>query len=423
MRAAGGIYHVEGDDLWEIQNRATALYNCSNALYPGVFTGVRKFEAEVVRMLVTMLRGDDTACGTLTSGGTESVLLAVYAYRGLAQQRGIAAPEIVAGKSAHAALDKAGKYFGVKIVHVDLAEDCSMDLAATEAACNSNTIAIYTSAPTFPHGTIDNIPAICEIAKRRGVPGVHVDNCLGGFITSSMAALGLLDKKFDFSVPGVTSISVDVHKYGLSPKGVSSVLYRTPELRALQYCAVTDWPGGLYCTPTMQGSRSGAVMAGAWATIMFKGVKGYQEFARKCHAVLQRIKKEISETEGLEILGAADACVVAYTSNTFNIYKFADAMSHRGWEVPRLQRPPAIHFCVSETSELIVDEYLKDVRECAAICRDDPGKVGEGMAGIYGMAGSMPDRGMVADILGSYMDVLYKVPDAPSGAAGGAGSA
>ena len=213
----GGIYHDDRNlpDLPEIQSHMWSQFHATNLLYPAVFPGARKFEAEVVSMVLDMVQGN---CGLLSSGGTESILIAVLAYREQARkERGIENPEIVACVTAHPALSKACRYFGVGLVKVpNDPVTFQMSLKHTKAAISSNTIAIYASAPTFTHGVIDDVESLSKLAKARNV-GLHVDNCLGGFLTSYMMKEGLLkSKKFDFRVPGVTTMSVDVHKYAFS---------------------------------------------------------------------------------------------------------------------------------------------------------------------------------------------------------------
>jgi len=243
-----------------------------------------KFEAEVVAMTASMLGADKTGdeiVGSVTSGGTESILLAMKTYRDRARDRkGITEPEMVVPSTAHAAFDKAAQLFNIKIIRVPIGDDYRADVEATRKAITKNTIVIVGSAPPFPHGIIDPIEELSELARQAGV-GFHTDACLGGFLLPWAERLGYDVPPFDFRLPGVTSISADTHKYGYAPKGSSVILYRGRALRHYQYYVITDWPGGLYLTPTFAGSRPGALSAACWAAIMAMGEQGYMEAAKR----------------------------------------------------------------------------------------------------------------------------------------------
>jgi hypothetical protein len=267
-RAMGGIYHSEkeADDiaLHDLQSEAMKLFSSTNALYPGVFPGIRKFESEIIAMVVDMMGGDqcwsgaENACGIFTSGGTESVLMAALAHRDYYRDvKGITEPEIIACTSAHAAIDKACHYFGIRLIHVEPDPiTMAMSVASVRREINANTILIYTSAPSYPHGVVDPIEDLAALAHSYGV-GCHVDNCLGGFLYSSLYRQGLVATPFDLRVKGVTSMSVDIHKYGYAPKGGSSVVYSNWALRSSGYTTVTDWSGGLYCKAMGRGGGRG----------------------------------------------------------------------------------------------------------------------------------------------------------------------
>jgi len=305
-----GIYHdvsEKGGVLTDLQNTIWGMFNSTNALYPAVFPSIRKFEAEIVAMCLDLLhagrssgfhgnniRDSQQPVGLLTSGGTESILIAVHAYRELARTRGIEDPEIVCCVTAHPALDKASHYFGVRLVKVDADPSTQqLPVESTRKALTKNTVAIYASAPTFPHGVVDPIEELSSLAVENHV-GLHVDNCLGGFYLSFLQRQGLFKHKFDFELPGVTTISIDVHKYGFASKGVSVVAFRSPELRRLSYIPVSDGLT-LYITPTLQGARGGATMATAWATMLHIGADGYAKAAAELREVEQAIKTGIEK--------------------------------------------------------------------------------------------------------------------------------
>jgi sphinganine-1-phosphate aldolase len=255
---------------------------------------------------------------------------------------------------------------------------------------------------------------------------VHVDNCLGGVLYSAAVAEGLtyqpLDGSaprplpaFDFSVPGVTSVSIDVHKYGGAPKGASVVAFRTAELRSLCYCTVTDWPGGLYATPTLTGSRGGASIAAAWATLRFTGWSGFRAMARRTQALHQRLAASIAAVPGLVLLGESAISVVAFTAVPgagLDIYALSARLAERGdWHLVSLQSPPGLCICVSERFEHCIDAFLADLDACAAAWRADPRcprYSQQGAAGIYGATGILPP-GEVDGILRRYCDMLTLV--------------
>jgi len=259
--ASGAVYHGDPEHV-AFLNRVYAIQSQSNPLHPDLWPSATKFEAEIVAMTASMLGGGQAAAdapvaGTVNSGGTESILLAMKTYRDFARaRRGIAVPEIVAPVTAHAAFDKAARFFDMPLVRVPVDESYRADMGALAAAVTDRTAVVVGSAPNFPHGVIDPIPEIAALAAERGI-GCHVDACLGGFILPWAERLGYPVPPFDFRLPGVTSMSADTHKYGYAAKGSSVVLYRGRDLRQFQYYTVTDWPGGLYLSPTFAGSRPG----------------------------------------------------------------------------------------------------------------------------------------------------------------------
>ena len=273
---SGAVYHGDSEHI-KFLNEVYALQSQSNPLHSDLFPSASKFESEIVSMTAQMLSADktnDEVCGVVTSGGTESILLAMKTYRDRAKEvNGIRRPNIVIPVTAHAAFDKAGEYFKIKVKRVPVDKNFQADINAVRKAANGNTICIVGSAPNFPQGTIDPIGEMSEIARERGIC-FHVDACLGGFVLPWAEKLGYPVPEFDFRLPGVTSISADTHKFGYAAKGTSVILYRTPELRRYQYYTISDWPGGLYFSPTFAGSRPGALSATCWATMLSLGEDG-----------------------------------------------------------------------------------------------------------------------------------------------------
>ena len=418
--ASGAVYHGDPGHV-AFLSRVYAAQSQSNPLHPDLWPSATKFEAEIVAMTAAMLGGDGgpgaggvevggpEIAGTVTSGGTESILLAMKAYRDHArEQRGIAEPEIVAPVTAHAAFDKAARYFDMPLVRTPVDAGFRADLAALAAAVTERTAVIVGSAPGFPHGVIDPIPQIAELAASRGV-GCHVDACLGGFILPWARKLGYPVPPFDFTLPGVTSMSADTHKYGYAAKGSSVVLYRGKDLRRHQYYTVADWPGGLYFSPTFAGSRPGALSATCWAAMVSIGERGYTEAARRILATGAAIRDGIAAIDGLRVLGDPLWVIAFGTDEGLDVYQVMENMSHRGWSLNGLQRPPAVHLAVTLRHTLpgVADRFLADLADSVAQVRANP-DVSTGMAPVYGMAAALPE-GTVHDLLAAYIDLTFEV--------------
>ncbi len=410
--ASGAVYHGDHAHI-DFLNQVYALHSQSNPLHADLWPSAAKFESEIVAMTATMLGAgsveDSEICGTVTSGGTESILLAMKSYRDRARdQKGIKRPEIVAPASAHAAFEKAAQYFGMKLVSVPVGPDFRADIETTAKAISRKTVAIVGSAPSFPHGAIDPISELSELARAKGI-GFHTDCCLGGFVLPWAKRLGYDVPAFDFSLPGVTSMSADTHKFGYAAKGTSVVLYRGQELRHYQYYTTTEWPGGLYFSPTLAGSRPGALSAACWAAMLSMGEKGYMQATRSILSTAEKIKQGISGIPELKILGDP-LWVIAFASESLDIYKVMDFMTRRNWNLNGLHKPSAVHLCVTlrHTQPEVARRFLDDLRAAVAFVRENPGEKG-GMAPVYGMAATLPFRGVVSELLKRYLDVLYKV--------------
>ncbi len=411
--ASGAVYHGDPEHV-AFLGRVYAAQSQSNPLHPELWPSATKFEAEIVAMTGSMLGAGDAAAGapvagTVTSGGTESILLAMKAYRDFARERrGIAAPEIVAPVTAHAAFDKAARFFDMPLVRVPVDGGFRADLGALEDAVTERTAVVVGSAPSFPHGVIDPIPEIAALAAGRGV-ACHVDACLGGFILPWAQRLGYPVPPFDFRLPGVTSMSADTHKYGYAAKGSSVVLYRGRELRQFQYYTVTDWPGGLYLSPTLAGSRPGALSATCWAAMVSIGESGYTSAARRILETGARIRDGIGAIPGLQVLGDPLWVIAFGAGDGLDIYQVMENMGHRGWSLNGLQRPAAVHIAVTLRHTLagVADRFLADLAGSVEEVRANPG-VSTGMAPVYGMASALP-ADMVRELLTGYLDLLYEV--------------
>ncbi|XP_008809535.2 sphingosine-1-phosphate lyase [Phoenix dactylifera] len=407
-----GTVYIGGTELeghFALTNEAYSMFSHTNPLHQDVFQSVARFEGEVVAMTAALLGSKEKTsggqiCGNMTSGGTESILLAVKTSRDyMRAKKGITKPEMIIPESAHSAYDKAAQYFNIKVRHVPVNKEFAADVKGIRRCINRNTIMIIGSAPGFPHGIIDPIEELGELASSYGIC-FHVDLCLGGFVLPFARKLGYPIPPFDFSVKGVTSISIDVHKYGLGPKGTSVVLYRNHELRKHQFVAVTEWSGGLYVSPTIAGSRPGGLIAGAWAAMMSLGLNGYLENTRQIMEVSKKIQKGIEEIPELFVVGKPDMTVVAFGSNAVNIFEVNDIMSSKGWHLNALQRPNSLHICVTLQHVPTFEDFLRDLRDSVRTVKENPGPVSGGLAPVYGAAGTMPDRGMVHELLVEFMD-------------------
>ena len=405
---SGAVYHGDAEHI-AFLNQVYAINSQSNPLHPEVWPSIAKFESEIVAMTADMLGGEGQDIrGTVSSGGTESILLAIKTYRDWAREKmGITSPEVILPISAHAAFDKACQYFHIQPIFVPLDPSYRANISATEKAITNNTILIVGSAPSFPHGAIDPIQELSGLALAHGI-GFHTDACLGGFVLPWAEKLGYPVPLFDFRLPGVTSISADTHKYGYAAKGTSVVLYRSRELLHHQYYTATEWPGGLYSSPTFAGSRPGALSAACWAAMVSIGAKGYLDATKRILETAATIKEGIRNIPELRLLGDP-LFVVAFASDTLDIYKVLEVMSQKRWVLNGLHKPPCIHLCATlrHAQPGVAEKFLHDLQDAVAYVKEHPQEKGT-MAPVYGMAATLPFRGLVSDMLKHYLDLIYK---------------
>ncbi|NXG28841.1 SGPL1 lyase, partial [Dromaius novaehollandiae] len=407
-KVSGTVYSGE-EKLTRLLVKVYEEFAWSNPLHPDIFPGLRKMEAEVVRIACTLFNGGPNSCGVMTSGGTESILMACKAYRDLAYERGVKHPEMLVPRSAHAAFDKAAHYFGLKIVHIPLTKNMEVDVQAMRRAISKNTAMLVCSAPQFPHGIVDPIEEVAKLAVEYKIP-FHVDACLGGFLIAFMEKAGFpLKHPFDFRVKGVTSISADTHKYGYAPKGSSVVLYSNKKYRSYQFFVAPDWQGGIYASPTMAGSRPGGIIAACWATLMHMGESGYVEATKRIIKTARFLESELRKIDGIFIFGIPEVSVLSIGSDTFDIYRLSNLLAAKGWNLNVLQFPPSIHLCITQlhTKPGVAEQFLRDVKDSVEEIMKDVNAETTGMGAIYGMAQSIPDRSLIAEISQAYLDGLY----------------
>jgi len=390
------VYYL-GQEHSDFLKKAYEMFFSENGLNPMAFKSLKRFEKEVVHMASGFLNGDSEVCGCMTSGGTESCLLAVKTYRDMARAvKGIKQPEMIVPESVHVAFEKAAEYFGVKAVHAPLGKDWRVDVKAVRKLINSRTALIVASAPCYPFGVVDPVSELASIAARRNIP-LHVDSCLGGFMLPFVDKLGYDVPLFDFRVAGVSSISADVHKYGFSAKGASLILYRNIDIMKHQIFVYENWPGGIFASPALLGTRPGGAIAAAWAAMQYFGMDGYLANAKKCMQIIGRLKDGINSIDGLQVIGNPHMTVMAYrsVSKDINIYAVGDMLEKRGWHIDRQQRPESLHLMVTPYHENVVEQYLGDLRASVNEVRGNPELATSGSAAVYGMISNIPLRGMV----------------------------
>ncbi len=377
---------------------AHSRYFCENGLNPMAFKSLHRMETDVVRMVGALLHGDAETCGTMTSGGTESILLAVKTARDRARrlhpwnQR----PEIILPTTAHVAFDKAADAFGLRIRRARLMPDMRVDVRHVKRLINRHTVLLVASAPQYPHGVVDPVADVAKLAQSHKIP-MHVDACVGGLILPFIERLGRPVPLWDFRVPGVTSISADLHKYGYTAKGASVLLHRSKDYLQDQIFIATDWPGGVYASPTLPGTRPGGTIAAAWAGMQALGEDGYLALARQTLAAADALRAGIAGIDGLRLLSPDNMPIVTWTSAApdIDVYAVADQLEARGWHIDRQQDPPSVHLTVMAGHERIAPAYLQDLREAVQFVRAHPGAKSQGNAAMYGMMAKVPFRGMI----------------------------
>jgi glutamate/tyrosine decarboxylase-like PLP-dependent enzyme len=448
-RVFGLVYHIS-DEIDDLLKEAFTLFFSENGLNPTAFPSLSKFENEVVAMAASLLNGGADVVGTMTGGGTESLLMAVKTARDYARATwAIKEPEIVLPVTAHPAFDKAGEYFDVRMVHVPVRGDFRADVKAMRLAVNNNTIMMVGSAPSYPHGVVDPIADLAQVAQERGLL-FHTDACVGGFMLPFVRKLSYPVPDFDFSVPGVTSISADLHKYAYAAKPASLILYRNAELRRHQMFVATEWPGGIYPSPAMAGSRPGGPVAAAWALLNFLGEQGYLNITAAVMRASRTMQEGVNAIKGLKVLSDPEMSVFAIASDSLDVYELADELSLRGWHLDRQHYPPSLHVTVNYVHAAVAQEFLSDlaaaaetvrrpglrksagklaVRAANALTRILPeewvsrlmgrassllgggGGLPSRMAPMYGLMGTLPNRGDLKELVLDLLDGINRYKD------------
>ncbi len=405
-KISGSLYHG-GEEHFAFLAEVYRHFAHMNVLQRDMYPSATKFEGEIISMALGLLNGDaaggegDAPCGVLTSGGSESLISAMLVYRERGRERGIAEAEVVMPVTAHVALLKGAHYLGVKAIQTPVTGDFRADTEAIAAAIGPRTVALVGSAGTYPHGVVDPIEALSELALEHDI-GLHVDGCLGGFILPWAERLGHRVPLWDFRLPGVTSISADTHKYGYAPKGTGVLLYRNPDLRHHQYFVHTDWPGGIYACPGIGGSRSEGLIAATWTAMVSLGERGYLDLAERIFATAAELRETIESIPGLRTLGHSPF-MVAFGSDELDIWHVNDALQDRGWRLNGCQLPPGLHFCVTRpnTAPGVAESFAADLREAVDYAKGPPSTPPRSGA-LYGGGGAGVPA--VGDLLVGYLD-------------------
>lgn len=368
-----GLYvHYAGEDVLAVAKEAYMRFFSENALGPKAFPSLKRFEDDVVAWTASILQGGSDTSGVVTSGGTESIFLAMKTARdwARAERPAIAGvPEVVAPISAHPAFDKSAHYLGLRVRRVPLRDDFRADVDAMARAVSPATIMVVGSAPAFPHGVIDPIPPLAALARERGL-WMHVDACVGGFLAPFARRIGYPIPPFDLSVEGVSSMSADLHKYGFTAKGASVMLLADAAMRRHLVFEFDGWPRGRYASPTFAGTRPGGAIAAAWAVMRYLGVEGYSRLARAIMGARDRLVAGIEAIEGLHVVGRPDLSVFGFSGRGLDMFAVAEQMTARGWFVSTMSEPPGIHLGMPTMAHVDhVDEYLADLAAAVAAVR------------------------------------------------------
>ncbi|MDO8390107.1 MAG: aminotransferase class V-fold PLP-dependent enzyme [Actinomycetota bacterium] len=378
------LAYYAGADVLAVAEEAYRRLGTENGLNTDAFPSLRRIQQEVVDVVAGWMNAGPEAAGFLTSGGTESLLLAVKASRERGRkERGITQPNVVLPTSAHAAFEKGCYYFGLESRRVPVGPDWRADVGAMEAAIDDNTVLVVGSAPQYPQGVIDPIPEIAALASARDI-NCHVDACMGGVTLTYLRRLGEHVAPWDFSVPGVTSISVDLHKYGYTAKGASVILHSDKRRRAYQTYVTDNWLGGLYGSSGVLGTKSGGPWAAAWAVMHYLGDEGYLRLTGAARATALQLADAVEATPGLRLLARPDSTLVAFVADdpaTLDVHAVAEVLWREGWYVDRQGPPASLHCTVNAAHETTIDAFIEALRAAVVEVRSTTAR---GTQGAYG---------------------------------------
>jgi sphinganine-1-phosphate aldolase len=408
-KLSGTLYNTPIKEELELQKQVMNYYYKTNPLHADVYPSLVTMEKDIVSITKKLLNCPDyEGVGTVTTGGTESIILALFGYREYGRKNGIVNPEVIAPKTVHPAFDKGCYYLGIKLNKIEVDQHNKLDVNSLKWHINHNTILIVGSAPSFPHGLMDDINLLSKVALQYKLP-LHVDACLGGFV------LAFLNRghEFDFGINGVTSISIDTHKYGCCPKGSSVLVFREPSMFECCYFIQSEWCGGIYATTNLTGSRSGLTLAWTWSMLNYQGYSKLNLQATKIQNHVEKIKDEFKDDSDLFIFGDPNVCVVGFGSNTINIYDLSQKMKHLGWNLNELQNPASFHLCITNChTDEIIGEFIDNIRSSLNIIisenlNNNKPHTADGGGSIYGTTQKVPDQGIVDNVVVKYLNSIH----------------
>lgn len=388
------LVYWAGEEHKRLLSEVSARFISENALNPLAFKSLQRLEHEVVQMGLGLFNAPPGATGTMTSGGTESLLLAVKTHRDRARRKRpwILRPNMVVPETIHVAFDKASHLFGVKKKVARVDADGAVDVSHMARLVDSQTIMLAGSAPQYAHGTVDPIEDIAALARNKGLP-LHVDACFGGFVLPFLERLGVPMPRWDFRVDGVTTLSADIHKYGFGAKGASLLLHRDASTLRHQFFVATGWAGGIYVSPGLPGTRPGGPIAAAWAAMRALGEEGYLGLTRDAWAAATALRAGIGQIAGLRVMGRPHSTIVTWTSDdpAVDVFAVADLLQKEGWGVDRQQLPPSVHLTCNASNLPVVERYLADLRAAVDHVRAHPELKTAGDAAVYGLMAKVPE--------------------------------
>ena len=416
-KVSGAIYNKPDNKELKLFTMVLNIYCKTNPLHADVFPSLISMEKDIISMTKELFNcPEGEGSGTMTSGGTESIMLALVGYREYARKhKGIYRPEMVAPITVHCAFDKGCKYLGIKLHKINIDRNNKIDYQMLTSHINHNTILLVGSAPSFPNGLIDDISILGSLGKEYDIP-VHVDACLGGFVLPFLDINKESRPKFDFSVEGVTSISADTHKYGCCPKGSSVLLFKDKTFLEACYFIQSDWTGGIYATTNLTGSRSGLSIAWTWSTLRYIGKHQFSIQANHISDSVIRIRDAFKNDSDVFIFGQPNVCVVAIGSDVFDIYILSQKMKELGWHLNELQNPPSFHLCVTNRHiKEIIDLFIKEMKVSIKeiVDNNDANKIASNSSknkesgSIYGTTQKVPDQNSVDTLVKTYLNAIH----------------
>ena len=397
-KISGIIYHGEVNHINKL-NDVFNQFSITNPLHPDLFPSIRNMEIDIINMMINLFKGDENCCGNMTYGGTESILLACLTYRDyFKNKKNIKNPNIVCVESIHPAFDKAGHYFGIELIKLKEGEN------NFEKYINSNTILLVGSAPSYAHGLIDPIKKMSKIAKKYKI-GFHVDSCMGGFLIPYISEYNYIN----FKLEGLTSISVDTHKYGYSLKGSSVLLFKNIETKKFQHYINKNWNGGVYATPTLMGSKSGGLIASSWASLLYIGNINYKKYANEIRKNLLLIKNKFADNKDIKVIGNPDLNIIAFKSENLNIYSIISNMKKKGWNLTVMQYPASFHLCLTKlhTHNVCINFCNQLQLSINEVKKNKDDKL-EGTLSLYGSSQMLKSSFFIDEIIHDFIFLLSR---------------